>query len=96
MIYLALGALVLLLIAAGRWPWMARGLLRLLRPSVPRPDMSLTEARATLGVGEAATRVEIEAAYRRLMLRAHPDQGGSTGLAAQLNAARDRLLRPQQ
>jgi len=30
------------------------------------------------------------------MLRAHPDQGGSTGLAAQLNAARDRLLRPQQ
>jgi hypothetical protein len=26
------------------------------------------------------------------MLRAHPDQGGTSGLAAQLNAARDRLL----
>ena len=28
----------------------------------------------------------------RLMLRAHPDQGGTAGLAAQLNAARDGLL----
>jgi hypothetical protein len=26
------------------------------------------------------------------MQRAHPDHGGSTGLASQLNAARDRLL----
>ena len=54
-----------------------------------RPD----EARSILGVGAEANAVEIEAAYRRLMLRAHPDHGGSTGLAAQLNAARDRLLK---
>jgi curved DNA-binding protein CbpA len=44
-------------------------------------------------VGETADRAEIHAAYRRLMQRAHPDRGGSAGLAAQLNAARDRLLK---
>jgi len=55
--------------------------------------MGLEEARATLGVGPEATTVEIEAAYRRLIRRAHPDQGGTAGLAAQLNAARDRLLK---
>ena len=60
----------------------------------PLRPMSEAEARSLLGVGPAATREDIEAAYRRLMLRAHPDQGGSVGLAAQLNAARDRLLKP--
>jgi hypothetical protein len=55
--------------------------------------MSLADARAILGVGPQSGRAEIEAAYRRLMPRAHPDQGGSAGLAAQLNAARDRLLK---
>jgi hypothetical protein len=54
--------------------------------------MTLREAREILGVDESAGRPEIEAAYRRLMQRAHPDHGGSTGLASQLNAARDRLL----
>ncbi len=56
--------------------------------------MSAKEARSILGVGEQADRSEIEASYRRLMQRAHPDHGGSAGLAAQLNAARDRLLKP--
>ncbi len=55
--------------------------------------MNLDQARATLGVGLGATRAEIESAYRRLIRRAHPDQGGTSGLAAQLNAARDRLLK---
>jgi hypothetical protein len=55
--------------------------------------MSAADARSILGVGERATRPEIEAAYRRLMQMAHPDRGGSAGLAAQLNAARDRLLK---
>jgi hypothetical protein len=55
--------------------------------------MSASEARSILGVPETAQRAEIEAAYRRLMQRAHPDHGGSAGLAAQLNAARDRLLK---
>ena len=54
--------------------------------------MSLSEARSVLGVGEDATPAEIRAAYTRLMRMAHPDKGGTAGLAAQLNAARDRLL----
>jgi curved DNA-binding protein CbpA len=55
--------------------------------------MSVAEARATLGVGDSATPSEIRAAYARLIRRTHPDHGGTTGLAAQLNAARDRLLK---
>ena len=62
----------------------------------PRPParetMSLSEAREILGVSSTATTAEIEAAYRRLMRIAHPDHGGSTGLASRINAARDRLL----
>jgi hypothetical protein len=59
-------------------------------PSANR--MSDEEARRILGVGPNATRDEIKAAYAKLMRVAHPDQGGTTGLAAQINAARDRLL----
>jgi hypothetical protein len=67
---------------------------RISRRSPERADgMSAEEARRILGVTANANRAEVDAAYRRLMLRAHPDQGGSTGLAAQLNAARDRLLK---
>lgn len=59
-----------------------------------RQGMSLEEARSILGVGADASPEEIQAAYTRLMRLAHPDKGGTSGLAAQLNAARDRLLRP--
>ena len=51
------------------------------------------EARSILGVGAEASDEEIRAAYSRLMRMAHPDKGGTSGLAAQLNAARDRLLK---
>ncbi|MGH6964536.1 MAG: J domain-containing protein [Phenylobacterium sp.] len=54
--------------------------------------MGVNEARSILGVAEDATAEEIQAAYTRLMRLAHPDKGGTSGLAAQLNAARDRLL----
>ncbi|HEY9218599.1 MAG TPA: molecular chaperone DnaJ [Phenylobacterium sp.] len=54
--------------------------------------MSEAEARSILGVGEGASREEVLAAYNRLIRMAHPDKGGTDGLAAQLNAARDRLL----
>jgi hypothetical protein len=56
-------------------------------------EMSLSEARSVLGVSEGASRQEIQAAWKRLMGRAHPDQGGTEGLAVRVNAARDRLLK---
>ena len=61
----------------------------------PKPAISLgdAEARSILGVGPEATKTDIQAAYARLMRVAHPDAGGTDGLAAQLNAARDRLLK---
>lgn len=62
-------------------------------PSPPTAQMSADEARRILGVGGQATREEIQAAYTRLMRAVHPDKGGTAGLAAQLNAARDRLLK---
>ena len=63
-------------------------------PPPPSPGrMSLDEARSILGVAPDATAEEIQSAYTRLMRMAHPDTGGTTGLATQLNAARDRLLR---
>ena len=57
------------------------------------PGMSRKEARDTLGVTADATTEQINAAWKRQMARAHPDQGGTQGLAARLNAARDRLLK---
>jgi hypothetical protein len=77
--------------------WLALSTRR--PPGTPAPAppkagrMSLEEARSILGVGPAAGPDEIRAAYTRLMRSVHPDKGGTQGLAAQLNAARDRLLR---
>lgn len=83
-------ASVVLIVVSGCF---AAGWRRGARRMDQREPMRPGEAREILGVGAAADRPEIEAAYRRLMLRAHPDRGGSTGLAAKLNAARDRLLK---
>jgi len=57
------------------------------------PAMAESQARHLLGVGPDAGRQEILEAYARLIKLAHPDKGGTDGLAAQINAARDRLLR---
>jgi hypothetical protein len=59
----------------------------------PTEAMSLDEARRILGVEAAASRRDVQEAYTRLMRAVHPDKGGTAGLAAQLNAARDRLLK---
>jgi hypothetical protein len=60
--------------------------------SKPNGALSLQEARDLLGVAAGASASDIRAAHARLMRLAHPDRGGTSGLAAQLNAARDRLL----
>lgn len=54
--------------------------------------MSLTEAQEILGVEANASAREIRAAYRKMMQRNHPDQGGSVYLAGKINEARDILL----
>ncbi|HRE19348.1 MAG TPA: DnaJ domain-containing protein [Rhodocyclaceae bacterium] len=50
------------------------------------------EAYQILGLQAGADRDEIQSAYRRLIQRVHPDQGGSAYLAACLNRARDFLV----
>jgi hypothetical protein len=88
-----LPALVLAAVAAG----LAVGARRRPRPPAPAhysgPAMDVQQARAILGVGSEAGPEEVQSAYLRLMRLAHPDRGGTRGLAAQLNAARDRLIR---
>ena len=64
------------------------------RAPAPRSEaITAAEARSLLGVSASATPQEINTAWKRLMARAHPDQGGTEGLASRLNAARDRLLK---
>lgn len=55
--------------------------------------MSLDQARQILDLGAAPTRDEVIAAHRRLMQKLHPDRGGSTYLAQQLNEAKRVLLK---
>jgi hypothetical protein len=54
--------------------------------------MSRAQALAELGLSEAASEKEINAAYRALIKRHHPDRGGSTARAARLNQAKDLLV----
>ncbi len=54
--------------------------------------MSVAHAGCSV-VSANANREEIIAAHRRLVAKVHPDAGGSEGLAAEINAARDLLLR---
>ncbi len=80
---------------AGAGLWLAvQSRIRPVTPRAPVSErLSEAEAQAILGVSANATTQDIQAAWRRLMARAHPDQGGTEGLAARVNAARDRLLK---
>jgi hypothetical protein len=55
-------------------------------------SMSRREALSVLGLDESADVPAIKQAYRRLMKKLHPDQGGSAELAARVRAAYVTLL----
>lgn len=83
----------IVLVVLGLWFAASARRTTLAQPKPPAAGkMSADEARRILGVGADASPEDIQAAYTRLMRAVHPDKGGTAGLAAQLNAARDRLL----
>jgi len=58
--------------------------------------MDKKQAEEILGLSPGASAEDIKAAHHRLLKAVHPDQGGSTYLAARINAAKDYLLKQQR
>lgn len=53
----------------------------------------LADAYAVLGLSESCTRKQLDAQYRSLMKKVHPDVGGTPALAAKVNQAKDLIMK---
>ncbi len=76
---------------------LRHGTLALVRATmkgfIALPALGTTPWWQVLRVAEAATKAEIQAAYRKLAAARHPDTGGSEAMMAEPNAARDEGLK---
>lgn len=78
------------------WPFIVVAIKKYSDKKQPAPTPLVTRAEAleVLGLKDPVTAEDIESAYKRLMMKVHPDQQGSAWMATKLNAARDFLLKP--
>jgi hypothetical protein len=75
------------------WREHAQGDTATGRPAASSGKMSEQEAYQILGLEPGASADAIGHAHRTLMKKFHPDQGGTTYLAARINEAKEILLR---